>query len=238
MSDNRPKLLLAESPYTCVQGEGKYMGVPHILVRMTGCPLRCSWCDTPYASWVPENIKYSWDDLEDFTNDNLHLSHVMITGGEPTANPKLLQELCYFFNSKGFHITIETAGYKFVETVADFISLSPKFKSSAPTETPFVYIAAKHEKARTNYEDMKKLIKYHNDYQVKVVICSRDDWDETKHIKLILNVNSRKIWCMPEGRTDEELQENRQMVIETCIEESYNYSDRLQVVAYGDKRGV
>ena len=44
--------------YTCLQGEGKYMGIPHILLRVTGCRLRCqfsnSFCDTPYDSWKPE----------------------------------------------------------------------------------------------------------------------------------------------------------------------------------------
>ena len=47
--------------YTCLQGEGKYIGIPHILIRVSGCRLRCqfsdSFCDTPYASWKPEKGK-------------------------------------------------------------------------------------------------------------------------------------------------------------------------------------
>ena len=53
--------------YTCLQGEGKYMGMPHILIRVTGCRLRCqfadSFCDTPYASWKPEAGKFTLNDI-------------------------------------------------------------------------------------------------------------------------------------------------------------------------------
>ena len=55
--------------YTCLQGEGKYIGIPHILIRVTGCRLRCqfsnSFCDTPYASWKPEKGKYTLNDIVD-----------------------------------------------------------------------------------------------------------------------------------------------------------------------------
>ena len=76
--------------YTCLQGEGKYMGIPHILLRVTGCRLRCqfhdSFCDTPYASWAPEKGKYTLNDVIEFYEKNTHIKHTMITGGGPTIH--------------------------------------------------------------------------------------------------------------------------------------------------------
>ena len=60
--ENSKVILPINEIYACLQGEGKLMGVPHILIRVTGCRLRCqfanSFCDTPYSSWSPEKGKY------------------------------------------------------------------------------------------------------------------------------------------------------------------------------------
>ena len=53
--------------YPCLQGEGKFIGIPHLLIRVSGCKLRCqfaeSFCDTPFASWAPEKDKFTLDDF-------------------------------------------------------------------------------------------------------------------------------------------------------------------------------
>ena len=67
---NYQKLQPIGELYTCLQGEGKYIGAPHILIRVSGCRLRCqfqdSFCDTPYASWKPEKGKFTLDDIVKF----------------------------------------------------------------------------------------------------------------------------------------------------------------------------
>ena len=122
--------------YTCLQGEGKYIGIPHILIRVTGCRLRCqfseSFCDTPYASWKPEKGKYTLNDIVKFYEDNPHIKYTMITGGGPTLHPELLKELCVIGKKYNHIITIETEGSEFVQTRGDFISLSPKLSNSTP----------------------------------------------------------------------------------------------------------
>ena len=74
------------------------MGVPHILIRVTGCRLRCqfsnSFCDTPYSSWSPEKGKYGYEDVHEFYKKHKHIKHTMITGGGPTLHANMLQELC------------------------------------------------------------------------------------------------------------------------------------------------
>ena len=65
-----------------IQGESTHVGRPCVFVRLTACDLRCSWCDTPYASWDPEGPVLSLDEIINRVCDGGH-QHVVITGGEP-----------------------------------------------------------------------------------------------------------------------------------------------------------
>lgn len=237
--------------YTCLQGEGKYIGIPHILIRVTGCRLRCqfsnSFCDTPYASWKPEKGKFTLNDIVKFYEDNLHIKYTMITGGGPTIHPELLKELCKIGKDYGHTITIETEGSEFVQTVGDNISLSPKLSNSTPipgTWMPFTNREVtekdkqQHEKWRCNYEAMEQLINNHPDYQLKPVISDEKDLVEVKELQKILGVPNDKVWLMPEGLVEEELNKRRRWLMELCTEQGYNFTDRLHIIAYGDKRGV
>ena len=237
--------------YTCLQGEGKYMGVPHILLRVTGCRLRCqfadSFCDTPYASWKPEKGKYTLNDVLKFYQDNTHIKHTMITGGGPTLHPELLKELCIIGKTHKHTITIETEGSEFVQTVADCISLSPKLSNSTPvpgTKMPFTNREVtekdkeQHEKWRCNYKAMKQLITLHPDYQLKPVISNEQDLNEVEDLQNILDIPNDKVWLMPEGLVEEQLNERRRWLMELCTNYGYNYTDRLHIIAYGDTRGV
>lgn len=237
--------------YTCLQGEGKYIGIPHILIRVSGCRLRCqfkdSFCDTPYASWKPEKGKFTLDDIVKFYEDNSHIKHTMITGGGPTSVPTLLKELCDIGKQFNHLVTIETEGSEFVQTSAECISLSPKLSNSTPVPGTYMpYIGRdvtekdrlKHEKWRCNYDAMKQLIRNHSDYQLKPVISSEEDLEEVKYIQQILDIPDNKIWLMPEGLTEDELNNRRKWLMEIAINEGYNFTDRLHIIAYGDKRGV
>ena len=237
--------------YTCLQGEGKYIGIPHILIRVTGCRLRCqfsnSFCDTPYASWKPEKGKFTLNDIVKFYEDNPHIKYTMITGGGPTIHPELLQELCRIGKYYRHTITIETEGSEFVQTVGDNISLSPKLSNSTPrpgTWMPFTNREVtekdkqQHEKWRCNYEAMEQLINNHPDYQLKPVISNEEDLVEVKELQKRLDIPNDKVWLMPEGLVEEELNKRRRWLMELCTEQGYNFTDRLHIIAYGDTRGV
>jgi len=238
--------------YPCLQGEGKYIGIPHLLIRVSGCKLRCqfaeSFCDTPFASWAPEKGKFTLEDVRDFYKKYPHIKHTMITGGGPTAHANLLQELCNIARNEFNHfITIETEGSEFVKTDAQFISLSPKLSNSTPrpgTMNPYtnkkVTDANKrqHEKWRCNYDAMKELLSYHWDYQLKPVISNKSDLIEFQKVQNILNVSNDKVYLMPEGLNREQLTKRRQWLSDVCLQEGYNFTDRLHIITYGDKRGV
>src|SRR5215468_5509616 len=80
--------------FTSIQGEGKLTGTPSWFVRLSGCNLRCAWCDTPYASWRPEGSSRTLDDLVEEARANSGgggVRHAVITGGEPMIFPQLTE---------------------------------------------------------------------------------------------------------------------------------------------------
>jgi len=245
------KIISINEIYTCLQGEGKKIGVPHILIRVTGCKLRCqfadSFCDTPYSSWSPEKGKFTMDDIEQFFKDNKHIKHTMITGGGPTSHSELLINLCNLAKQYGQYITIETEGSEFVSTQADLISLSPKLSNSTPRPGTIMPFTGKevtqkdkerHEKWRCNYDAMKRLLDVHPDYQLKPVISNKEDLIEVKKLQEILSIPNNMVYLMPEGLEPKQLNKRRRWLMDWCTEHGYNFTDRLHIIAYGDKRGV
>ena len=95
---------IAELFYS-IQGEGKLVGVPSVFVRASGCNLRCTWCDTPYASWNPEGEDVPVDEIVRRVSE-FGAKHVVLTGGEPLVMPDIV-ELCNALKSRDHHITIE-----------------------------------------------------------------------------------------------------------------------------------
>src|SRR5688572_24617647 len=95
-----------------IQGEGKLVGVPSVFVRASGCNLRCTWCDTPYASWDPEGEEVAVDEIvrriAALGEGGATGKHVVVTGGEPMIMQDVVA-LCDALKERGHHITIETA---------------------------------------------------------------------------------------------------------------------------------
>jgi 7-carboxy-7-deazaguanine synthase len=171
----------------------------------------------------------------------------MITGGGPTLHRELLKELCKIGKFYKHNVTIETEGSEFVQTMADCISLSPKLSNSTPRPGTWMPYANRevtekdkkqHEKWRCNYTAMRQLIDNHEDYQLKPVISSEKDLKEVKKLQEILEVPNEMVWLMPEGLVPGQLDDRRVWLMELCAEEGYNFTDRLHIIAYGDKRGV
>jgi 7-carboxy-7-deazaguanine synthase len=71
--------------FVSIQGEGKLAGVPSYFVRVSGCNLRCAWCDTPYASWEPDGGARTIDRVVEEARSaaSRGVRHAVLTGGEP-----------------------------------------------------------------------------------------------------------------------------------------------------------
>lgn len=142
-----------------LQGETRTSGLPTVFVRLTGCPLRCQYCDTAYAFSGGELLELD-SILERVASYKPR--YVCVTGGEPLAQPNclpLLQRLC----DAGYQVSLETSGALGVAGV------DPRVSKVVDLKTP-----GSEEVGRNRYENIELLTS--ND-QVKFVICSREDYD-------------------------------------------------------------
>src|SRR5258708_12093577 len=99
------RMLVSEIFYS-IQGEGELTGIPSVFVRTSGCNLRCSWCDTKYASWTPEGVEMSIEEIVTKV-DEFRSRHVVVTGGEPMM-AQGLHKLAGQLKDPGKHITTPT----------------------------------------------------------------------------------------------------------------------------------
>lgn len=145
-----------------LQGEARTVGLPTVFVRLTGCPLRCHYCDSEYAFHGGERRSVS-SIIEQVKS--LGGQHVCVTGGEPLAQPTclvLLKELC----DAGFAVSLETSGAMSVAQVDERVSVVMDLKTPASGEVD-----------KNLYQNIALL---QQKDQVKFVICERGDYDWAK----------------------------------------------------------
>ncbi len=99
--------------FTSIEGEGVYAGTKTMFVRLAGCPLKCHWCDTPYAIPMDSGNDVSVDDVKEMIEGGLQPNTFKInfTGGEPLAQAEAVVELAKFARSKGVKTYLESACY-------------------------------------------------------------------------------------------------------------------------------
>lgn len=175
------KTLRITEIFFSLQGETRTAGLPTVFVRLTGCPLRCQYCDTAYAFTGGEIMS-----LDAIIEKIASYSprYVCVTGGEPLAQPNcipLLERLC----DAGFEVSLETSG------ALDVAAVDVRVSKVLDLKTP-----GSAEVARNRYENIQLLTP--ND-QVKFVICSREDydWAATKLIQYRLNERAGEVLLSP-----------------------------------------
>ena len=142
-----------------LQGETRTIGFPTVFVRLTGCPLRCAYCDTAYAFHGGEKMEVS-DIVDEVRAYNPR--YVTVTGGEPLAQQSchdLLSKLC----DLDVEVSLETSGAMDISTV------DPRVVCVMDLKTP-----ASKEEAKNRYQNINKL---KSQDQVKFVICDRNDYE-------------------------------------------------------------
>lgn len=216
-----------------VQGEGGLVGTPSVFVRVSGCNLRCVWCDTPYASWRTEGRRLG---VEAIVNEisPFKARHVVITGGEPMIFPEVVP-LTAELGRLGYHITIETAGTVWAPLECHLMSISPKLANSTPREPR--HWRARHERLRIQPEVLRRLMAAY-DYQLKFVVVSPSDLPEIRALVDLVCAEPGRVILMPEGRRAATLRRRSLWLVEICKREGFRFSPRLHIDLYGNRRGV
>lgn len=144
--------------FASIQGESTWVGLPTVFVRLTGCPLRCSWCDTAYAFTGGENRSLD-EVLAEVARHGL--KHVCVTGGEPLSQKgclPLLSALC----DAGYAVSLETSG------ALDIGAVDPRVSRIMDLKAP-----GSGEVERNLYDNIAQL---KADDEVKIVLANADDY--------------------------------------------------------------
>lgn len=141
-----------------IQGESNTIGQPTVFVRLTGCPMRCSYCDTAYAfhGGQRREIDTILADVAQYSS-----RFVTVTGGEPLAQPEclvLLSRLC----DQGYQVSLETGNAMSIEAIDERVYIVLDIKTPASME--------EHNNRYTNLEYLK------SSDALKFVICNRSDY--------------------------------------------------------------
>jgi 7-carboxy-7-deazaguanine synthase len=231
--------MLISEIFHSIQGEGELTGVPSVFVRTSGCNLRCTWCDTPYASWNPEGETRNVADVLRAIEAHPVTRHVVLTGGEPMI-AKDIRPLASAVRASGRHITIETAGTVAPEGIAcDLASLSPKLLNSAPDAVEHAPWRRKHEATRWQPEVIRAWIDAYP-YQFKFVVSRPGDVEELEHMLAALDreIPRHKVLLMPEGTSLDKIRSRAVWLGELCKARGYRYAHRLHLELYGNQRGT
>lgn len=228
----RQCLRIAELFGPTLQGEGPSVGQRALFVRLSGCNLDCSWCDTPYTwDWrryrqseqsrdmpVTEITDWIWARDTDL---------IVITGGEPLIQQRRLLPLVAALTADGRQVEIETNGTIAPEpALAEWVTrfnVSPKLIGSGVP-------AAKRVRAGAlaALRDGGKAV-------FKFVITGDDDVAEL--LELQLRHGLAPVWVMPQGVSEQAVLTGMRSLAEPALEHGWNLTPRLHVLLWGDQRG-
>lgn len=210
------------------QGEGPSAGRAASFVRLGGCNLSCSWCDTPH-SWDAsrfdlraEITRQNTDDIAERIRGHL-ISLVVITGGEPLLHQgsdgwsALLRHLPY----EAYDVEVETNGTIAPITGGLAYNVSPKLTHSGQP-------APDLDVLRT-FADYESVFKF--------VVTDFRQLDEVSVIIDAVGVGPEKVWIMPEGIDGEDVIQSAQMLAAPVLDRGYNLTLRQHVLLWGNERG-
>ena len=233
--------------FSSIQGEGPAIGRPRTFVRLSGCNLHCVWCDTAYTwNWVGTPFAHERNTKFDLSAEMLKLSTaetanrikalpsegVVITGGEPLLQTEAVVELIDALREDDHRalVDIETNGSivpseELIDRI-DYFVVSPKLAHSGNDAE----LALKHE-ALSRYAQMRSA-------SLKFVVKDSADIETVAALVERYGFWPQRIYIMPEGTTSEALLARGPKLIDAVIAHGFNYSDRLHIHLFGQKRGV
>ncbi|MEU9970471.1 7-carboxy-7-deazaguanine synthase QueE [Streptomyces malaysiensis] len=223
-----------------VQGEGRSMGRRCAFLRLGGCNLSCSWCDTPYTwDWTGASDTGVAHDprkelhrrpVDDVLAELLEFDTdlIVISGGEPLGQQERLVPLVAALTAHGKEIEIETNGTHAAhpELVAAGVrfNVSPKLSHSGDTPKRRIVPAALTSLSALPSSTFK-------------FVC-RNDHDLDEVAELVEAFDLASVWIMPIGRTADDVTKHMGELADTVVERGWNLTTRLHTLLWDDTRGV
>jgi organic radical activating enzyme len=229
--------------FASLQGEGLSIGRASTFVRLSRCNLACQWCDTAYT-WRFEGDNRPHKDALTFdrainqvTLDEpevaariaaLSPDRLVITGGEPLLQGAALARMVALLPA--MHIEIETNGtvapHGALDSQVDQYNVSPKLAHSGNPAA----LALIPERLTAWAADSRAVFKF--------VIAEPQDVVEVIGLQQTYAIPGDRLFLMAEGRTPAELRARNGWLAQTCLEQSWRFTDRLHIHLYGDTRGT
>ena len=210
--------------FETLQGEGSFTGQPSIFLRLQGCPVGCSWCDTKHTWEIHPELEISsqqllskseeteqWsnlslDDIANiFVQQGYKAKHIVITGGEPCMFD--LTQLCEYFEGKGYSCQVETSGTFEIRVSKNcWVTVSPKVNM------------------RGGYDILASAMQRAN--EIKHPVATEQHIDDLKAILARFKVENKQVYLQPISQK----QRATELAIATCIENNWRLS--VQVHKY------
>lgn len=203
--------------FLSLQGESTRVGLPSVFVRLTGCPLRCSYCDTAYAFHGGQSCGLD-EILAEVESHGVR--HVCVTGGEPLAQRScidLLRALC----DKGFSVSLETSG------ALDISRVDPRVSRIVDIKTP-----GSGEETRNLFGNLDLLTQAD---EIKFVICGRADYEWARDLIAARALAQRCTVLLSPSHGQVEPSELAQWIIEDRL--PVRFQMQLHKVLWGNVAG-
>jgi organic radical activating enzyme len=235
-----------------IQGEGKSLGRPSVFVRSSLCNLHCVWCDTDYTwNWEGTTFPHQRDAEPGYSKFDrreqiVHLTptevaarirefpctNVVLTGGEPMLQQadwvtvmRQLRDL-----DADYQCEVETNGTLVptpdFDTFVNQYNVSPKLANSGV------------EPRLRECPEALEFFAASDKTVVKFVVNDPADLDEVRVLVTRYQFPARNVYLMPEGTRSELLRQRQEWLVEQCKTHNFNFTDRLHIHIWGDKRGV
>jgi 7-carboxy-7-deazaguanine synthase len=244
--NNKPEV------FHSIQGEGKNLGKPSVFIRLSLCNLYCKWCDTDYTwNWVGTSYPHNYDSLTGYKKYNkdemiallsdkevldivspYNCQNLVITGGEPLLQQKSLISLLTLLKQHNpeYHIEYETNGTFIpmdeVDSLSNQYNVSIKLSNSGVLYKDRIVPEAIEYFARSPKSNFK------------FVVDTESDLAEVQDIISAHKISNKVVYLMPQGSSVASLKQKQNWIVEVCKKYNYNYSDRMHIHIWGDKRGV
>lgn len=230
-----PSLVVSECFGPTVSGEGRTTGQRCGFLRLMGCNLHCSWCDTAYT-WdartydlTEQGTRLTWADITDQLIA-MNVDLVIISGGEPLLHQKqpAWELILRTLDGAGIRSEVETNGTIKPNDVSHLwvhrFTVSPKLAHAGDPESARI---------------VPEAIEYHKwiGSDFKFVCATPDHVAEVQRIVKAHGIPERQVWIMPLGTREAELACNLAMITDTAVAAGFNVTSRLHITVWGNERG-